>query len=407
MPLSEQASKDFEDLQAQFQEKMAEELADDIAENPRLIDALDNIFDEQIGAVAKEDLDSTAPPDSGLSDLIGLTPTAPTGFGATRVPAGVEGYDDTIASERIIAVADLYYIYQHEKIGIFRIVQKLKELFEAGMLRLSSGAGALGLYRFDRRQVLRYTHRDRWAAYRRIFGYGSAPLQTGARPNMQFHPLFTLFIDEVTLFWRDKRISDVMRERAYDPSFGSIATVRRAGLDLRNNLKWESYGHINVMRVEVMQLLDECFRILEAPDIRNEFGAENAWDVVEEVLMRYFKEELVTSPRQRMGVTGRNILRWLGQPFILKTTRAQFEALLSRIAGDAEEWITSAETLGVHQRRPPDRTLPWESRRTATQPRPVAAARPAGTRSTARRPRPSPNGRQTEFEFESEYESEY
>ena len=54
----------------------------------------------------------------------------------------------------------------------------------------------------------------------------------------------------------------MIRERAYDPSFGSIAIVRRAGLDLRNNLKWTSFGHLNVMRVEVMQLLEEAFKIL-------------------------------------------------------------------------------------------------------------------------------------------------
>ena len=46
--------------------------------------------------------------------------------------------------------------------------------------------------------------------------------------------LFSHFINQVTLFWRDKRISDVVRERAFDPSFGSIAVVRRAGLELRD-----------------------------------------------------------------------------------------------------------------------------------------------------------------------------
>jgi hypothetical protein len=45
-------------------------------------------------------------------------------------------------------------------------------------------------------------------------------------------------------------------------SFGSMAIARRAGLDLRNNLKFTSCGHLNVLRVEVMQLLDEAFRFL-------------------------------------------------------------------------------------------------------------------------------------------------
>ena len=123
--------------------------------------------------------------------------------------------------------------------------------------------------------------------------------------------------------------------------------MRRSGLDLRNNLKYTSYGHLNVMRVELMQLLGEAFKILEAPDVKNLFGADNAWDVIEEVLTRYFNERLETSPRQRMAVTGRQVLRWLGQPHILKEQRGQFEALLLEIAEPAEEWITSAQSLGL------------------------------------------------------------
>ena len=212
------------------------------------------------------------------------------------MPPGVVEYDETIVSERMLAVGDLYYIYQHEKIGVFRVMRKLQDLFRAGTVRLSAGPGAFALYQFDRREVLRYTARDRIAAYRRVLGYGSGSGPAGSRPNTDFHNLFTHFINQVTLYWRNKRISDVIRERPYDPSFGAIAIVRRAGLDLRNNLKWTSYGHLNVMRVEVMQLLDEAFRILEADDIKRLFGADNAWDVVEEVLIRYFGKPW--SPRQ-------------------------------------------------------------------------------------------------------------
>ena len=308
---------------------------------------------------------ATPPPDKGLAQLAGVGPEAATDFGQTRVPPGVVEYDETIVSERMLAVGDLYYIYQHEKIGVFRVMRKLQELFRAGTVRLSAGPGAFALYQFDRREVLRYTTRDRIAAYRRILGYGGGAGPAGSRPNTDFHNLFTHFINQVTLYWRDKRISDVIRERAYDPSFGAIAIVRRAGLDLRNNLKWTSYGHLNVMRVEVMQLLDEAFRILEADDIKRLFGADNAWDVVEEVLIRYFGERLVTSPRQRMGVAGREVLRWVGQPHILQKTRPQFEALLLEIAEYAEEWLTSAQAMGLAERRPDARVLPWD--RTAPQ----------------------------------------
>ena len=100
------------------------------------------------------------------------------------MPPGVAPYDETVNSERVVAVGDLYYIYQHEKIGVFRVVQKLKQLFESGAVRLSGGDGAYRLYQFDRRDVLRYTKTDRIAAYRRILGYGraSVPARAGRTP---------------------------------------------------------------------------------------------------------------------------------------------------------------------------------------------------------------------------------
>ena len=354
---------------AALRDTVTNRLASDLITNPQLADALTKQIDDMLKSVVDNDSKTPPPPDKGLAELAGIGPQAARDFGQARIPQGVEAYDETITSERIIAVGDVYYIYQHERIGVFRVVQKLQELFRAGSVRLSGGEGAFALYQFDRREVLRYTARDRLAAYRRIFNYGGTPVPTGSRANTDFHKLFAHFVNQVTLFWRDKRISDVIRERAYDPSFGSIAIVRRAGLDLRNNLKWLSFGHLNIMRVEVMQLLDEAFRILNSPDIKRLFGADNAWDVVEEVLIRYFNERLVTSPRQRMGVTGREVLRWLAQDHILKTARSEFEALLLEIAEYAEEWLTSAQAMGHAGRPAGARVLPWEQ----SSPRPVRA----------------------------------
>lgn len=346
--------------------QVTDRLGADLISNPQLADALTKQIDDMMKSVVDADAKAPLPADKGLGALIGIGPEAAGEIGATRIPPGIEAYDETITSERILAVGDMYYLWQHEKIGVFRVVKKLQELFKSGQVRLSGGPGAFALYQFDRREVLRYTKNDRLAAYKRIFGYGSGTAPVGARPNTDFQKLFSHFVHQVTLFWRDKRISDVIRERAYDPSFGSIAIVRRAGLDLRNNLKWLSFGHLNVLRVEVMQLLEEAFKILNAPDVKRLYGADNAWDVVEEVLIRYHKERLVTSPRQRMGVTGREVLRWLGQPHILQSTRAQFETLLLEIAEQSEEWLTSAQAMGLAKRTGTARVLPWDQ----TQPTP-------------------------------------
>ena len=180
-----------------------------------------------------------------------------------------------------------------------------------------------------------------------MLGYGAARCPRGSRANSNFHRLFTHFNTQVALYFRDKRISEVLRERAFDPSFGSIAIVRRAGLDLRNNLKFTSFGHLNVLRVEVMQVLDEAFRILESDDIRRLCGATPRGTSSSTCSMHYFNEPLVTSPRQRMAVAGREVLRWLSRPHVNETTRAEFEALLNDIAEYSEEWLTSAQSIGL------------------------------------------------------------
>jgi len=376
---TEQENLSLEDRRAALLATLAARLGDDVISNPRLAEAINRQIDELVAAAVAADAAVPVPPDEGLAQLVGVGPEAAGRLGQTRVPPSVQPYDETVASERIVAVGDLYYIYQHERIGVFRAIQRLQELFRAGAVFLSSGQGAYKLYQFDRRQVLRYTRKDRLAAYQRAFGYGSAQVVRGARANTDFHPLFSNFNNQVALFWRDKRISDVLRERAYDPSFGSIAIVRRAGLDLRNNLKFMSYGHLNVLRVEVMQLLDEAFRILEAEDIKKQFGADTAWDVIENILVRYFNERLVTSPRQGMAVAGRNVLRWLAQPHVLEAKRAPFETKLLQIAESSEEWLTSAQSLGLAQRSAEARPLPFDRRGPTPTPGPAARVRPLAT----------------------------
>jgi hypothetical protein len=355
--------KEYQDrldgLQA-LRDQLADRLSGSLVSNPALAEELNGQIDALVEQAVKADTNRATSPDQGLSALVGIGPQAAQAFGETLTSQGVAPYDDQVNSERIVAVGDLYYIYQHEQIGVFKVVQKLKQLFEGGAVRLSAGPGAYRLYQFDRRDVLRYTKKDRHEAYRRVLGYGRGLGAGQSRPNTDFHMLFGHFVNQVTLFWRDKRISDVIRERALDPSFGSIAVVRRAGLDLRNNLKFTSFGHLNVMRVELMQVLEEAFKILGAPDVLDLFGADNAWDVVDEVLIRYFDERLQSSPRQRMAVTGRDVLRWLSGPHILETGRGQFEALLMGIAEPAEEWLTSAQAMSLARRTGSDRVLPWE-----------------------------------------------
>lgn len=333
-----------------------QQLGPELVANPQLAEVLNRMVDDQVNKFDASQNGKGTPTDGGLSDLIGLGKDAPANLGETQVSGGVVDYDDTVTSDRILATADLYYLYMHERLGVFRVMNKLQELFRAGTLRISNGDGAYGLYRFDKHNILRYHQRDRRRAYARVFGYGRDP-GAGARANPEFHGLFSHFIGETAKYWRDKRISEVIRERATDPTFGSIAIVRRSGLDLRNNLKNSSYGYINVLRVETSQALAEAFKVLETADVRAQFGADNAWELIELVLWQYFHESVHASTMNRMAVAGREIIRWLAEPFVLQKNRTDFETLLYRIAEYAEEWISSEEGMRISRPTPPPRNV--------------------------------------------------
>src|SRR5579872_4843935 len=140
--------KDYQGLYdriAALREQVANRLSADLVSNPQLADAITKQIDDMLASVVDADGRTPAPADKGLSQLAGVGPDAAKEFGVTRLPQGVEPYDETITSERIMAVGDMYYLWQHEKIGVFRVVQKLQELFKAGSVRLSAGPGAFAL----------------------------------------------------------------------------------------------------------------------------------------------------------------------------------------------------------------------------------------------------------------------
>jgi hypothetical protein len=348
----------YGDERARLIESILASLSSDALTDPDLPEIVNRLVDKQLAnkrPVAASGPASTPRGDAGFAGLLGIGDEATPDLGSAQISPGVVDYDDTLKSDRILSTADLYYLYIHETIGVFRVVWKLQEEFRSGSLRISNGPGAFALYRFDKRALLRYETPERLSAYRRVLGYTNASPGSNARANQEFHGLFVHFISETAKFWRDKRISEVIRERATDPTFGSVSIVRRAGLDLRNNLKNSSYGWVNVMRIETLQALADAFRILDADDVKSQFGAETPWDTIELVMWQYFGQAISASAMNRMAVAGRLIIQWLAEPYVLTTDRQQFEAQLYQIAAPAEEWISSDEGMRLSRPTPPPR----------------------------------------------------
>src|SRR5262245_19894684 len=94
-------------------------------------------------------------------DLVGLGPKGPVPFGDIAWPKLVADFDAAVIPSQLHAAAELYYIYMHERMGVFRVAEVLRRLFREGRMRIQRGPGARGLYLLDKWQPLRYgrTHR--------------------------------------------------------------------------------------------------------------------------------------------------------------------------------------------------------------------------------------------------------
>lgn len=120
-------------------------------------------FEDRFGDLLKNAANG-APGGDGFLDLIGFGGKGPVEFGEMNYPYIQPDFDDSVVPSQLHAVAELYYIYQHERMKIFQVVDVLLRLFHLGKMRIQRGPGARGLYLLEKWQPLRYTVRHRAGA---------------------------------------------------------------------------------------------------------------------------------------------------------------------------------------------------------------------------------------------------
>jgi hypothetical protein len=160
-------------------------------------------FEDRFGELLKNAANGT--PD-GFLDLIGFGGKGPVDFENLSYPYIQPDFDDSVVPSQLHAAAELYYIYQHERMKIFKVVEVLRRLFQQGRMRIQRGPGARGLYLLEKWEPLRYSLRDRMIAYRRAFNYGTVQAPAGAIVNVNFHRQLVGFMVAVAQYFRDLMI---------------------------------------------------------------------------------------------------------------------------------------------------------------------------------------------------------
>ncbi|HZD61430.1 MAG TPA: hypothetical protein VE200_01415, partial [Xanthobacteraceae bacterium] len=132
---------------------------------------------------------------SGYSfpNLIGFGPEGVKPFDDLPYPRLKADFDESVTPSQIHASAELYFIYQNERMKVFQVVDVLRRLFALGRMKIQRGPGARGLYILEKWKPLRYSRRDRMIAYRRVFNYGNVPAPQGAVVNRNYHFQFVAF----------------------------------------------------------------------------------------------------------------------------------------------------------------------------------------------------------------------
>jgi hypothetical protein len=260
-----------------------------------------------------------------------------------------------VVPSQLHAAAELYYIYQHERMGVFRVAEVLRKLYRDGRMRIQRGPGARGLYLLEKWRPLRYGPRDRLVAYMRAFNYGKAPRPAGAIINVNFHFQFVALMTALAQFFRDLTIGEVIRggQGIEQRPFGTIATIQRIGADLRYALDRSSYGNIVALSHETGLYLKQLLELFEAPDIKKSFDANNKWDVIEQVLNRHLGGARELSQRAKMAESGRRVLLWVaGNPFDTADDPLQFQIEAQPAGAHAEAWIAAYRLTDEGRRFP-------------------------------------------------------
>jgi hypothetical protein len=295
--------------------------------------------------------DSTA----SFVDLVGLGKEGVLPFGEIAYPHLIADFDEAVVPSQLHAAANLYFIYQHELMGVFRVVEILKKLFRDGRMRIQQGPGARGLYLLEKWQPLRYGIRDRAIAYLRVFNYGRAPRPAGAIVNVNFRYQLVALMSALAQYYRDLTIGEVIRggQNLDQRPYGTIAQIQRFGTDLRYALDRASYGNIVALTHETGLYLKQVLELFEAPDIKKSFDANTKWDVLEQALNRFYGGARELSQRAKMAETGRDVLLWVaGSPFETSRDPAKFQIEAEAAGASAEAWIAAYRLTDEGRRFP-------------------------------------------------------
>jgi len=219
-----------------------------------------------------------------------------TGIEATvSLPDFESAVDREVTAINLRAIGALYSAAMLEELYLFRVVDRLVELFEAGQLPLGATEAGTRLSQFRERRASRLSEAERRDFYARAFGIPGG--DDGTTPNREFSDLWMRFISAVA---------------SWDSSQGgNNDSLRTAARELVGNLSVHGCALSLYAATELGETIRDSIDILGDADIRAAFGARDMWQVIDRVSTLELGGARNTSRYRTMATAGAVAIAWL------------------------------------------------------------------------------------------------
>ncbi len=268
--------------------------------------------------VRKLAADGVSPNDPWLASRIentyemqsGVVGGAPPSSFDIPLPDLEEATDGEIVRENLDAAQAIYFAYQLEDARMPQVVERIVELFRAGLLPLSYGKTGDYLYSYYKKSSERITEGERRDLYMRAFGApGGDP--SNNQPNREFNDLWWRFVSSVSSFGRQLTVDRMFRSQI--PLSVSQEQVRKAARDLAASLSRNCYGIAYQFSKELKTLIIEYRDLLSDQEIRTSFGARDMWQVMDQVNANYLGGTRNSHRFRTQAKCGAIVIAWLAR----------------------------------------------------------------------------------------------
>lgn len=208
-----------------------------------------------------------------------------------------------IAADNIRAVGVIYSVWLLEQAGVFRVLDRVIELFNQGELPLGRGSAGRALYRIWRAGD-RMSAQERVELYAQVLGVTGR--ETGAAPNREFLSLWLRFLVAVSTFARQHGAVGLTV-----PPNAANSAVRAAALDLAFNASAHGSGPALGAARRLRQEVSQMFAVLGEAELLQAFGARSVWQLIERVQQQELGGARNLERYRSQADAGSRIFDWL------------------------------------------------------------------------------------------------